>query len=308
MARTVTIVISTSLLLLLASQVTLFYLFYEFDKDTTARFSTMLANDQLLEQGIEDLNTHIASTTQQLETAILNTRQDLGEQLISVQQELETSTAAFAQDIAALEQSQAQTKASLQDSIRNLQLSNQDFSGTIQDVLPSVVSVLTDESQGSGVIVDREGLVLTNYHVIEDATMIRVVTVEGDVLGVDVLGFADKRDLAVLHIRGDRRWDALDFADDTFVGQNVIAIGNPGGLGFSVTEGIISSTNRIFDGLHFVQISNPINPGNSGGPLVNIEGDIVGINTLKIEGFEGVGFAIPATDAENILAQAKELI
>jgi S1-C subfamily serine protease len=304
--------VTTILVVLVIFQAVFFYLFYTFQQDTTDGFvalqTNMQQNDQALQVGMEQLGESLQQTNTHFTAEIDNTKKELGERIFDLEADVEANKAEFSSQLTQLEQSQEQTASTLEKSIRNLQLSNQDFSGIIEDVLPSVVSVLTNEGQGSGVIVDRDGLVMTNDHVIEGASVVRVLTYDGQVHAVDVVGRNPVRDLAVLNIRGGDTYDRLTFEDDYVVGQNVIAIGNPGGLGFSVTEGIISSVERRVDGLDFVQISNSINPGNSGGPLLDIEGNVVGINTLKITGFEGVGFAIPADEAQDMLSQVKNYL
>ncbi|MBU0628196.1 MAG: trypsin-like peptidase domain-containing protein, partial [Nanoarchaeota archaeon] len=143
---------------------------------------------------------------------------------------------------------------------------------------------------------------------IEDASSVYVVDYDYNKYPVSIVGTASNVDLAVLKIEYNKTFDYLDFADssDIRVGQRVIAVGNPLGLSFSVTEGIISSVNRVVDstGIGYIQTDVPINAGNSGGPLINSNSKIVGINTFKLLDTEGLGFAIPADAAESIAEQA----
>jgi len=165
------------------------------------------------------------------------------------------------------------------------------------------------QSLGSGVIVDTAGVILTNHHVIEGATDIRISTNDGQEYPVDLILDDPKTDLAVLRVKDPRgvTFPALDFADsDTLeVGDLVLAIGNPFGVGQTVTSGIVSALARTgveSDNYEFfIQTDAAINPGNSGGALVDLDGRLVGINTAIVSrsgGSVGIGFAIPANMAK----------
>lgn len=167
-------------------------------------------------------------------------------------------------------------------------------------------------SAGSGVIVDAgRGLVVTNYHVIQKATAVEVGLKDGRRLAAELVAVAPGRDLAVLRIRG-AKLPALPLGDSSTlqVGDAVVAIGNPFGLGQTVTAGIVSATDRGLaegDPRRFIQTDAPINPGNSGGPLINSKGQIVGINSALIspnQGNVGIGFAIPANVVRQVVAEA----
>lgn len=159
---------------------------------------------------------------------------------------------------------------------------------------------------GSGVIVSKEGHVVTNYHVIKDAAQIKITTNDHKVHDAEVIGIDEQLDIAVLRISGGGEFSALDFArsDIAKVGQVVFAVGNPFGLSGTVTQGIISATQRRLSdsGNDLLQTDTVINPGNSGGPLVDIHGSIVGINVSIFTGdqnshaWQGVGLAIPANE------------
>ena len=167
-------------------------------------------------------------------------------------------------------------------------------------------------SAGSGVIVDSErGLVITNYHVIQNATAIKVGLRDNRSYNAELIGAARGIDLAVLKIDG-RDLPTLPLADSDklAVGDLVVAIGNPFGLGQTVTAGIVSATDRGLgpNSPRYIQTDAPINPGNSGGPLINVRGEIVGINSALIspnEGNVGIGFAIPANAVREVLDEAK---
>ena len=177
----------------------------------------------------------------------------------------------------------------------------------MRDVVKSVVTIKTNLGQGSGFIVDEEGYVVTNYHVISGITNAGIFTYEGSLYQVKLVDYDSTIDIAILKMVTSDIFDALEFGDsnDIDVGQRVIAVGNPAGLDFSVTEGIISATNRKgSNGVEYIQTDVPINPGNSGGPLIDSGGEVIGVNTWKISGLEGIGFAIAANEVDNIISGA----
>ncbi|OWZ83518.1 peptidase S1 [Natranaerobius trueperi] len=165
-----------------------------------------------------------------------------------------------------------------------------------------------ERGTGSGVIIDSDGLIVTNHHVIENSDEIIVTLDEGESVKAEIIGKDAETDLAVLEIDPTdlekEKLPSAEFGDskDLVVGELAIAIGNPLGLAFqqSVTSGVISATDRTVrvgdDYIRLVQTDAAINPGNSGGPLVNALGEVVGINSIKIgeSGIEGMGFAIPS--------------
>jgi len=166
-------------------------------------------------------------------------------------------------------------------------------------------------AQGSGFIISAEGLVVTNNHVIEHADEIEVITHAGDRYPAIVKGRDPKTDLALLEVKTDTPLPFVELtsSDEAMVGDWVIAVGNPFGLGGSVTAGIISARGRdIHSGPFddFLQIDAPINRGNSGGPLFDTQGRVIGINTAIFSpsgGSVGIGFAIPSSMAMDIIAQ-----
>lgn len=163
-------------------------------------------------------------------------------------------------------------------------------------------------SMGSGVIVSSDGYLLTNYHVIEQADEIKVTLYNRKTFKANVIGIDPKTDLAVIKINAkDLPVAVWGDSDKLQVGDFVLAIGNPYGLTHTVTMGIISATGRadvgIADYEDFIQTDAAINPGNSGGPLVNIKGEIIGINTAifsRTGGYQGIGFAVPSNMAKVI--------
>ncbi|HEY8910889.1 MAG TPA: trypsin-like peptidase domain-containing protein [Desulfosporosinus sp.] len=175
----------------------------------------------------------------------------------------------------------------------------------------------SEVASGSGFIVDAQhGYIVTNNHVITGAEKIVVSLADGRNLVAKLVGADDRTDLAVVQIADTKNLTATQQGDSTKlqVGEPVVAIGNPGGQEFarSVTTGVVSATNRILDipgeaSFNLIQTDAAINPGNSGGPLVNYQGQVIGINSAKNQeaGFEGMGFAIPISDA---LPTIKQLI
>ncbi len=163
---------------------------------------------------------------------------------------------------------------------------------------------------GSGFIFSEDGYIITNNHVVERATDIKVILQNGDSYPAKIIGTDPKSDLAVLKIEPKTKLPAVKFgnSDRLEIGDWVLAIGNPFGLGHTVTSGIISAKGRSL-GLgsydDFVQTDAAINPGNSGGPLFNFQGEVVGVNTAIIAGGQGIGFAIPVNMAKNIVSQLR---
>jgi len=162
-------------------------------------------------------------------------------------------------------------------------------------------------SGGSGVIVDKEGYILTNNHVIEGADKVKIKLNDGREFTATVKGQDSRTDLAVLHIKAkDLPVATLGDSDKLEVGEWAIAIGSPFGLEHTVTVGVISAKGRSGLGTgtyeDFVQTDASINPGNSGGPLINIDGEVVGINAMIIQPGTGIGFAIPINMAKQILS------
>jgi len=214
---------------------------------------------------------------------------------------------------------------------------NQEYAKLTRAVVPSVVSIDTagvrteqlrdflgrarvrqypTTGQGSGVIVTKEGHVVTNHHVVAGQQQIRVTTHGGRTHSATLVGKDSLLDIAVLKIDSDGPFIPLKFGDssEVEVGQMVFAVGNPFGLGETVTQGIISAKERSLSDNQrdLFQTDAAINPGNSGGPLVNLRGEIIGINVAIYSsdkdnpGFMGVGFSIPSNDVRDTLFQILE--
>jgi hypothetical protein len=159
-------------------------------------------------------------------------------------------------------------------------------------------------ARGTGFLVSEDGMIVTNYHVIETGNVAIVKFPDGTVLPVDGVLAADKsRDLAVIKIHGKTFLTlAMGNSDRIQVGEDVVAIGNPLGLELTVSNGIISGVRSTKElGGKFLQTTAPISPGSSGGPLFNMFGVVVGINSMYLEGGENLNFAIPVNDAKHLL-------
>ncbi len=163
---------------------------------------------------------------------------------------------------------------------------------------------------GSGFIISKDGYIVTNHHVISKADDIEVVLQNAKRYKATIVGSDPKTDVALLKIKPDSELPAVTLGDSSRVeiGEYVIAIGNPFGLGHTVTSGIVSAKGRslglgIYD--DFIQTDAAINPGNSGGPLFNLEGEVIGVNTAIIAGGQGIGFAIPINMVKRIVEQLK---
>ncbi len=162
----------------------------------------------------------------------------------------------------------------------------------------------TQYSLGSGVIIDEEGFVLTNFHVVNRASRVWVKLHDGREYECEKISGNSRTDVALLRLRGKpgERFTAVKFAadDDLLLGETVLALGNPFGLGASVSRGILSSKSRrpttegeSLDVPDWLQTDAAINPGNSGGPLVNLRGELIGVNVAVLSQGQGIGFAIP---------------
>lgn len=168
------------------------------------------------------------------------------------------------------------------------------------------------KSQGTGIIISEDGYIVTNSHVIGDSKTlydVRITTVDGTSYEAIVVGYDSRTDLAVLKVNG-KNMKAAAFADsdEAYIGQDVIAVGNPGGMDFqnSLTKGILSAKDRklnLSTQVSFLQTDAAINPGNSGGALCNLHGQVIGVTSAKIssDAYEGMGFAIPSRTVKEVV-------
>ena len=228
-----------------------------------------------VERDIKELKEDTQSKINELTTNILQTEEELnllGSQIGSIDEEINLL--------------QASTSA--------------DFSGIIENAIKGVVTIRTDTGQGTGFIISQDGYVVTNYHVMKGVTAAGIITYNSELYQVELIGANENMDIALLKISGDYNRLKLADSDDVQVGEKVIAIGNPLGLQFSVSEGIVSGVHRQGPSEieAYIQTDAALNPGNSGGPLINKEGKVIGINNFKIGGTEGMGFALESNYIE----------
>jgi serine protease Do len=185
------------------------------------------------------------------------------------------------------------------------------FRDFFEKFFPDIPREHTQKSLGTGFIIDAKGLIITNDHVVKNADKIKVKMSGGKEYTATVKGRDPQTDLALLQITSKETFPHLSLGDSDAiqVGDWVVAIGNPFGLGHTVTQGIISAKGRIIGATrydNFLQTDAAINPGNSGGPLLNLKGEVVGINTAIVATGQGIGFAIPSNLAKNIVEQLQE--
>lgn len=217
----------------------------------------------------------------------------------------------------------APSAAQITVSSQNSQLSTteQSYAAVYERVSPSVVAInvetRTGASSGSGFVVDTQGHIVTNYHVIEGATEIEVNFLDGTIVRATVTGTDPDSDLAVIKVElSADRLSPVTFgiSDNLVVGQQVVAIGSPFGQRWTMTAGIVSALDRAIEGFSefriggVIQTDAPINPGNSGGPLINLSGEVVGVNSQiysETRSNAGIGFAVPSDLVSRV---AQELI
>jgi len=233
-------------------------------------FIKQSAADNQLDKKITNLQSDTQSKLNQLTEIVIKTEnglKNLGSQIGSIDEEM------------------TQLKAS----------ASSDFSSVIEDSIKSVVTVRTDISQASGFIIADGDYIVTNAHVIEGARAAGIITYDGKLHSVSIIGTDSEIDIILLKME-DTNYSPLTLASSgsVQVGEKVIAIGNPLGLQFSVSEGIISAMHREgANGIKaYIQTDAALNPGNSGGPLIDISGKVVGINNYKLGGSENIGFAL----------------
>ena len=206
-------------------------------------------------------------------------------------------------------ENQKSEQESFKEQINLLKSTNSDFSGVVEDSIKGVVCVITDKSVGTGFVL-VSGVIVTNYHVIDGAKRIVVVNHQKKQYEAQVLSSSQTKDLSLLKAdlkEGEYNGLELGDSDSLQVGRKVIAIGNPLGLSFSVTEGIISALHREGpNGLEeYVQTDVSLNPGNSGGPLIDSSGKVIGINNFKVGDAESLGFALESNSIKEFLNELK---
>ena len=211
--------------------------------------------------------------------------------------------------------------AAANDPLASLFVQEEAFVSVYEQVNPAVVNILVGSGQGSGFLFDRAGHIVTNNHVVADGGQIVVNFDDGRQLPATIVGTDPSSDLAVIQVDASQINDitpvTLADSDALKVGQIVIAIGSPFGLQSSMTTGIISALDRLFPGAvgpdgttyqipNIIQTDAAINPGNSGGPLLNLRGEVIGVNTAiesPVRGSSGIGYAVPSNIVNNIVPQ-----
>ena len=169
----------------------------------------------------------------------------------------------------------------------------------------------TQQSLGSGIVFDKDGYILTNWHVVEKASRIKIILINEKTYEARIVGSSPELDLAVLKIEAEQELPTIKTGDSDhlMIGEKVIAIGNPFGLSHTVTTGVVSAHSRSIKAgdrtyRDFIQTDASINPGNSGGPLLNIEGELIGVNSaIYGHGAQGIGFAIPINKAKRVVEE-----
>ena len=232
-------------------------------------FTRMEVNNALLQKKLTNLEAETQANINTLSENLIQTRENVDE---------------IGSQIGIINEEFAFLKAS----------AGEDFSEIIEQVIPGVVTIRTDVSQGTGFIIDSRGYIVTNYHVVENARAALVITSNNENNEVSLIGYNPELDIALLKISGTFNALELDNSDNVQVGEKVIAIGNPLGLQFSVSQGIVSAVHREGpnDLKAYIQTDAALNPGNSGGPLINTRGRVIGINNFKAGNSESLGFAL----------------
>jgi len=261
-----------------------------------ASSSYLIYQNNLLQDSLSETNSLMNSNFDLVNGEISSINSEIDSLVVSVFETRESLT---------------ETQESFEDQISEIKAgTSADFSGIIEGSVEAVVSIKTDVAQGSGFAVTSDGYVVTNAHVLEGASYAKAISANQREFSMSLVGYSSTLDLALLKVGGEN-WEYLEFADsdDVRVGEKVIAIGNPYGLSFSVSEGIISAVGRKINGYggDYIQTDTAINSGNSGGPLINTGGEVVGVNNLKIEG-DNIGFALESNyvaEEVNVIAMEK---
>lgn len=236
---------------------------------------------------------------------------ELNQRLDSLQTDTQRKLNDLTTSVIKLENSLSSINESVKYQIDTLKASaGEDFSGIIESVVPSVVTVRTDVGQGTGFLINSDGYLVTNAHVLSGGHEVYAITYEQEIIPAELIGYDANIDIALLKIEGNYKKLRLASSDDIQVGEKVIAIGNPLGLQFSVSQGIVSGVHREgLNGLRaYIQTDAALNPGNSGGPLINKEGEVIGINNFKIGAGESLGFALESEYIEETVNKISQKV
>lgn len=239
-----------------------------------------------LELNYKDLESNLQETNSKINTLtdnIIQTKETLSETINSLES-LDVEIGSIGKEFNTL-------KASAGD----------DFSGIIDNVIKGVVTIRTDVGQGTGFLITNDGYLVTNAHVLVGGRTIKTFTYNQESTTAEFVGYNRELDIALLKIKGTYEKLELDDSSNIQLGEKVIAIGNPLGLQFSVSQGIVSAIHRPGpNGIEaYIQTDAALNPGNSGGPLINKNGKVIGINNFKVGGSESLGFALESNHIKN---------
>lgn len=256
-------IIASLIIIMIAGQIFSFYLIYR--------------NSNENQRAIKELENKTAEKISTLDKDLQSKINSLADSITSSINSLMSS-----QDLLSKQISEVKAKTS------------SDFSGIIEQEIKGVVTIKTDVAQGTGFLITDDGYIVTNEHVLSEGHFANVYTYDGGKYSAELIGYQPVMDIALLKIDGSFSKLTLGNSDDTKIGEKVIAIGNPLGLSFTATEGIISARDR--EGLnslpYYFQTDVSLNPGNSGGPLISTNGEVIGINNFKISTAENIGFAL----------------
>lgn len=286
--------------------------------DTKEETRKALSN---IKSDIEERKKETQSRFQNIDNQIKDISQNLqkkSSQINQLSEELSTTNSRFEE----VEEEISET----QEEVDNVKSELEDFKPAIDDALPSVTTVQLKyyseyygqkvTTEGSGVVVNN-GDIITNRHVVDPLTggnkpddySLNISFYSGETYSGEVIGWSSNHDIAVIQTSNNAPSLSFDDSDNINVGQEVVALGNPIGLDFTATKGIISKkereVNTKYGTDYYIQTDAPINPGSSGGPLINEDGNIIGINTAGALDSEGVGFALPSNTVKEAYQNIK---
>ncbi len=230
--------------------------------------------------------------------AINKTESNLNEKLTILSTDTTSKINSLTESLNSLSSSQSD----IQSQISKIKATtSSDFSGIIEQNIQGVVTIKTNLAQGTGFLITGDGYILTNAHVLSGASYANAYTYDSQRHSAKLIGYDSDLDVALLKISGTYKSLELGDSDSVRLGEKVIAIGNPLGLSFSTSEGIISARDRegINNLPYYFQTDASLNPGNSGGPLINTDGEVIGINNFKITSGESLGFALEINYAKD---------
>ncbi len=255
------------------------------------------------QEDIADLRLGWSDVKQSMDAALI----PLTESISKVKKESEQSITNITNLVERIEKESAQSISGLKEAVKKASLDKNDLALVAQDAMPGVVNIKTDVQEGTGFFIDKRGFIVTNAHLLTDNSFVKVAAFDHKTYFAQVVGIDIPSDIALLKISGELfPFLKLGNSDSMTAGDDVLAIGNPGGFDFSVSKGIISSTDRQNRyKVDMFQMDISINPGNSGGPLINRQGEVVGMNSGFIYTptalFERLGFAIKSNYIKEIV-------